>query len=421
MDVNLSFKPTELGTLPADWNVTEIGALRPFVTSGSRGWAEYYSEYGASFMRITNLSRSTIYLELDDIRYVDVPLENAEAVRTELQNGDMLVSITADIGIVGYISERVPKPSFINQHIALVRFDRSRVNSKFVSYFLASKEPQKRFRALTDAGAKAGMNLTTVQQVKIALPPTLAEQEAIAEALSDADALIESLEQLLAKKRHIKQGAMQELLTGKKRLPGFSGAWEVRRLGDLGRWTGGMTPSMANPAFWQDSSVPWISSGDVKSRRLSNTAFSVSELAIKQKATTLIPPHSIVVVTRSGILRKYLPVATNVVPMAINQDIKALIPTDCAETSYLLHILDFSGDEILARCLKAGTTVESVEFRWLKAFTIPVPPLLEQTAIATILSDMDAEITALEAKLTKARAIKQGMMQELLTGRIRLI
>ena len=167
--------------------------------------------------------------------------------------------------------------------------------------------------------------------------------------------------------------------------------------------------------------MPWISSGDVKSALLWETGSSVTTSAVREGTTTLLPANAIVVVTRSGILRKYLPVAMNVIPMAINQDIKALIPASAFSAPYLLHALIGSGDRILARCLKAGTTVESIEFRWLKAFTIPVPPLPEQVAVAAVLSDMDAELAALEARRNKTRALKQGMMQELLTGRIRLV
>ncbi|WP_182871414.1 restriction endonuclease subunit S, partial [Rhodopirellula sp. JC639] len=239
-------KMTEVGQIPDDWTVKAIGEFNPFVTSGSRGWARFYSEYGAPFIRIGNLDRNDIYLDLEDLRRVDVsqnPGVAAEASRTCLQNGDVLISITADIGISGYITEKLPKPSFINQHIALVRFTSSELNPQFVSYFLASREVQKRFRALTDSGAKAGMNLTTVRSLKIAVPPTLAEQEAIASALGDADALIESLKQLLAKKRLIKQGAMQELLTGKRRLPGFEGDWKSVQLTNVAKLESGHTPS----------------------------------------------------------------------------------------------------------------------------------------------------------------------------------
>ena len=111
----------------------------------------------------------------------------------------------------------------------------------------------------------------------------------------------------------------------------------------------------------------------------------------------------------------------NLPAMAINQDIKALIPSNQFDPHFLLQMLAGYGDLILASCLKSGTTVESIEFSWLNRFIIRVPEKAEQTAIANILSDMDAEIAALEAKLAKARQIKQGMMHNLLTGRIRLI
>ena len=228
-----AFKQTDLGVIPEDWVLTQIADLQPFVTSGSRGWAKFYADSGSPFIRITNLSRSSIHLDLGDLRFVKLPFYEGEAVRTHLRNGDVLVSITADIGIIGYISPRVPDSSYINQHIALVRFNPARINSLFVSYFLASEKSQKLFRSLTDAGAKAGMNLTTLQQVKLALPPTKAEQEAIAAVLHDVDSLIKSLEKLLAKKRDLKQASMQELLTAKKRLPGFSKAWNVKQLGDV--------------------------------------------------------------------------------------------------------------------------------------------------------------------------------------------
>jgi type I restriction enzyme, S subunit len=233
VDVKHGYKQTELGVIPQDWEVKQIAEFEPFVTSGSRGWARFYSDAGSPFLRITNLSRTCIYPDVHDLRLVKVVANDGEAKRTQLRDGDVLISITADIGIVGYVTSIVTKPAYINQHIALMRFDSRQVNSQFVSYFLASETPQKLFRALTDSGAKAGMNLTTVQQIRIAIPSTISEQEAIADALGDADALIASLEDLLAKKRQLKQAAMQALLTGKKRLPGFSGAWEVKTLGQV--------------------------------------------------------------------------------------------------------------------------------------------------------------------------------------------
>src|ERR1039457_2028436 len=225
------FQKTEMGMLPKDWKVDHLGSLRPFVTGGSRGWARYYADTGAPFIRITNLSRGSIYLDLTDLKLVNLPGDDREGIRTQLQSGDLLVSITADIGIVGYVDSRVPQPAYINQHIALVRCGPSAAETKYLAYFLSSERPQRAFRGATDQGAKAGMNLAGVLRIQAAFPP-LPEQRAIATALSDVDALLDGLDRLIAKKRDVKQAAMQQLLTGQTRLPGFAGEWESCRLGD---------------------------------------------------------------------------------------------------------------------------------------------------------------------------------------------
>ncbi|MGA8579416.1 MAG: restriction endonuclease subunit S, partial [Bryobacteraceae bacterium] len=232
MELKAGYKQTEVGVIPKDWGVAEIGDLNPYVTSGSRGWAEFYSDMGSPFIRITNLSRESIYLDLKDLKLVRLPAGMNEGTRTQLQDGDVLISITADIGIVGYVDSTVPKPAFINQHIALVRFDPAKIDGRFVSRFLACENSQKLFRGSTDQGAKAGMTLGTIRKIRMALP-RLNEQRAIAGALSDVDALIGALDKLIAKKRDIKQAAMQQLLTGKQRLPGFNEEWKVKRLGDV--------------------------------------------------------------------------------------------------------------------------------------------------------------------------------------------
>jgi type I restriction enzyme, S subunit len=224
---------TELGEFPTDWTVVPLGAFEPFITSGSRGWAAFYADIGATFLRITNLSRSCIYPSLEDLRYVAIPMNSSEGVRTALKNDDVLISITADIGIVGLITNEVELPAYINQHIALVRFNTEAVNSRYISYFLAGAAAQRRFKSMTDAGAKAGMNLAGVRDVLVALPPSIDEQAAIADALTESDLLINALEQLLTKKRQIKQGMIKELLSGKLRLPGFEDEWVLMRLGKI--------------------------------------------------------------------------------------------------------------------------------------------------------------------------------------------
>jgi type I restriction enzyme, S subunit len=413
MVVKRAYKRTEVGVVPEDWDVVLLDSVARRGSGHTPDKA--HPEYWGGEIKWISLQDSDrldrLYISDTAAKITPVGIANSSARLHPA--GTVVLSRDAGVGK----SAIMKLDMAVSQHFMAWTCNPP-LHNLFLYYWLQKEKPE--FERIAMGSTIKTIGLSYFQQLVVPLP-TKAEQEAIAEALSDADALIESLEQLVAKKRQLKQGAMQELLTGKRRLPGFRGEWEVRRLDELGRWTGGMTPSMRNEDYWENGTVPWISSGDVKSPRLMSTAFAISEYAVKRRATPLLPAKSIIVVTRSGILRKFLPVSMNMIPMAINQDIKALLPNQRALAEYLLHSLIYNGDQILSRCLKSGTTVESIEFPWLKAFMIPIPPLHEQTAIAALLSDMDAEIAALEAKLAKARQIKQGMMQELLTGRIRLV
>lgn len=431
MEVKQRYKQTEVGVIPADWSMNRIGDLKPFVTSGSRGWARFYAEQGSSFIRITNLSRDCIYPDIEDLRFVRLAEEDSEAARTQLHDRDVLISITADIGIIGYVTPKIPKPAYINQHIALVRFDTAITCPKFISYFLASEKSQKLFRAVTDSGAKAGMNLTTVQQIFLALPPTTAEQEAVAEALSNADALIESLEQLLGKKSQLKKGAMQELLTGKRRLPGFAGSWVVKSLGELFDFSGGFTAS--RDQFTTDGYC-YLHYGDIHSSKktfvnLRSEFHDIPKLIVplnKVSATSLLDDGDVVFVDASeddeGTSKHVVVINPSRIPFISGlHTIVAKSKTDEVEHQYRRHCFQTPTVKAQFRFFAVGTKVSGISKTNIRKITIPVPSFPEQAAIAAILSEMDTEIATLETKLIKARQIKQGMMQELLTGRIRLV
>jgi type I restriction enzyme, S subunit len=412
--VRPAFKRTDIGLIPVDWELKTLGSIAE-VGAGSTPSRKVDAYWGGHIPWVT-----TAQIDFNEIgetteHITELGLQNS-AVRL-LTPGTLLMALYGQGKTRGKIA-KLGIEATTNQACASIAVGRS-ASAAFVFHCLASQ--YESIRKLSNSGSQDNLNGQIVKSIRVPLPPNRSEQEAIAEALSDADALIESLEQLLAKKRQIKQGAMQELLTGQRRLSGFADEWIARPLGSLGHWCGGMTPSMRNPDFWQQGGVPWVASGDVKMARLSSTALSVSAAAIKTGATTSVPVGSVLVVVRSGILRRYLPVAITSVPMAINQDVKALIPDSDVLPEFVLQALSHFGDAVLARCLKSGTTVESIELKWLKAFTIGLPSREEQTAIATTLSDMDAEITALQARLAKARLLKQGMAQALLTGRIRLV
>ncbi len=370
------------------------------------------------YLRVANVQDG--YLDLSDMSQLTVSREDIQ--RYAVLPGDMLMNEGGDLDKLGRgaLWDGAFSPCVHQNHVFVVRAGRALVPSYLKAWTASSAARRYFLVAGKQTTNLASINKTSLGEMPVALPPSLDEQQAIAAALTDADTLIESLEQLLAKKRQIKQGAMQELLTGQRRLPGFKGDWEPRTVGSLGRWFGGVTPSMRESAFWSPAEVPWVSSGDVKQSYLSATAYQISSFAVSSGAATVAPQNSVVLVARSGILRKTLPVALLGRAMAINQDIKALAPSAGVSPRFVLHALTGHGDQILAACMKSGTTVESIEQAWLKAFPLALPPLVEQEAIAAALSEFDAAIEALEAKLTKARHLKQAMMQALLTGRIRL-
>jgi len=422
MVVKPGYKQTDVGLIPEEWDMVRLGDLEPFVTSGSRGWASYYSERGDLFVRITNLSRASIYLDLTDSKFVKLPPEAREGIRTQLHEHDVLISITADIGIVGYVDSSVPLPAYINQHIALVRFDPSKTSGKFVSYFLASEKPQKLFRAATDTGAKAGMSLLTVEKLQTALP-RLPEQRAIAEALSGVDALLGELDRLIAKKRDLKQAAMQQLLTGKTRLLGYRGNWEQVRLGDLFSFKNGLNKAKEFFGY----GTPIVNYMDVFGSSMIRFSDLEGRVSLsKPELKNFDVQKGDVFFTRTSETTEEIGVAS----VMLDE------PTDTVFSGFVLRARPLNerlNNEFKAYCFgsvsvrkqitsKASYTTRALtNGKILSEVLLPLPPVPEQIAIAEVLSDMDADLEALENRRDKTRALKLGMMQQLLTGRTRLI
>lgn len=209
------YQMTDLGVIPKDWDIQSLDSLSSLITSGSRNWADFYSNVGALFIRIGNLTRENINLRFDSIVYVDLSSNN-EGQRTRLSHGDILISITADLGIVAVIPDDIGE-AYINQHIALVRLNSSNVNSRFVGYFLASETVQNYITKLNDVGAKAGLNLSAIRGL-LTVVPGIEEQDLIVDNLDEAvnQALDSKFE--IRKLQKIKTGLMQDLLTGQRRV-----------------------------------------------------------------------------------------------------------------------------------------------------------------------------------------------------------
>ena len=209
------FKDSPLGRIPVEWEAAELETVAEFVTSGSRGWAQYYSSEGARFLRIGNLTRDHINLRLEDMAFVNPP-RTSEGKRTSVLPCDLIISITADLGIIGVIPEGFGE-GYVNQHIALVRLSPTKGNARFIGWFLSGRGGRSQFEKLNESGAKAGLNLPTIR--KLFVPITKPREEArIAEIIDTNSNRVSDLYSRLGKLRSLKTALMQDLLTGKKRV-----------------------------------------------------------------------------------------------------------------------------------------------------------------------------------------------------------
>ncbi|MGE8536632.1 MAG: restriction endonuclease subunit S [Chryseobacterium sp.] len=213
-EVTHQFKDSPLGRIPLEWQFEPIENHLEFITSGSRGWAPYYSDSGSTFIRITNLERKNISINLSDIQYVLLPTR-AEGIRSALKKEDILISITAELGLIGYVDKTLD--AYINQHIALVRLKPNTLNTKLIAYFLSSDYGQLLFANLNDGGAKAGLNLPTIRKIPI---PIIGEAEStkIVMKIESVEKLIIVCSKQLYKLQNQKSGLMQDLLSGKVRV-----------------------------------------------------------------------------------------------------------------------------------------------------------------------------------------------------------
>lgn len=270
------------------------------------------------------------------------------------------------------------------------------MSGRFAQYFLQSSAGQKQIFASLNQGAQANLFQNHIQAIRIPFPPTKREQEAIAEALSDADALIESLEQLIAKKRQIKQGAMQALLTGKKRLQGFKQGWTNTRLAAVCDMKSG--EAITSELIGDGSPYPCFGGN-----------------GLRGYVTRYTHDGAFALIGRQGALCGNVVLATG--RFFASEHAIVVSPHVHTDVRWLTFVLERMGlNQYSESSAQPGLSVAK-----LLVLECMVPPFEEQTAIASILTDMDTELAELETRLAKTRQLKQGMMQELLTGRIRLV
>jgi len=408
------YKQTEVGEIPSDWDLVPFSEFVDF-QNGINAGKEAYGQ-GFRFANVLEIITNS-HLNAESVPG-RIQISDSAAKRYALEPGDYLFNRTSEIPEeVGLASvymgtERVVFGGFVIRG----RPRDLRLRRIYAGYGLRSPLVRKQIVSKGQGAIRSNIGQTDLRDVLVLIPKD-SEQEAIAGALGDADALIESLKALIAKKRQIKQGAMQELLTGNTRLPGFTGEWETSQLGEIASIQRGASPRPIDSPIWfnTESQVGWVRISDVTSAGmyLSQTTQHLSPLGIKHSRP----------VGRGSLIMSICATVGRPIITAIDTCIHdGFVVFDSLRVNreFLYYVLG-SIENDWSRHGQTGSQM-NLNTGLISRTEVPVAPTPdEQEAIAAVLSDMDAEIATLEAKLAKARQIKQGMMQELLTGKTRLV
>lgn len=404
--VKPGYKQTDLGLLPEEWACREIGSFAD-VCMCKRIFAEQTTEMGEiPFYKIGTFGKKAD-------AYISRPLfEEYKQKYSYPQKGDVLISAAGTLGrTVVYDGEEA---YFQDSNIVWLDIDKSQISNDYLYHYY------KVIKWTPSEGSTiARLYNGIITSTNVAVPPK-PEQEAIAEALTDIDTLIVNLEKLIAKKKAIKQGAMQELLTGKRRLPGFTEEWKINKIGAFGEFVSGSCFPLAYQGK-QGERYPFYKVSDFNNpgneRNLNQANNYISPDTADYLGCKIIPEKAIVIAKIGAAIfleRKKL----TTICCCIDNNMMAFVPFDVRSAQFICYVFQSMKLGALAEATAlpslSGKTICSVERKFPQTIE-------EQMSIATVLADMDSEIDVLSEKLSKYRMIKSGMMSELLTGRIRLI
>jgi type I restriction enzyme S subunit len=425
MEVRPGYKQTEVGVIPADWDVADLQKICAETITYGIVQCGPNIENGVPYIRVSDMNSPN--LDVSGMLRTSLTIA-AHFSRSQVKEGDIVYALRGKIGEVRDVDAAVAGAN-LTQGTARLS-PNGRVNSTYLLWCLRSQKSLRQGDLAAKGSTFREITLQALRRIQLPIAP-LPEQRAIAAGLSDVDALLAKLGQFIAKKRDLKQAVMQQLLTGQTRLPGFSGEWEVKRLGDLFRFSGGYSASRDQLSI---EGHCYLHYGDIHGS-LKTTIDAKADYQVIPKLDiplkrvspdSLLADGDMVFVDASeddAGTSKHV-VVVNKAGLPFISGLHTIVAK--AKTAELAH-------EYLRYCFQTpaireqfmfyavGTKVSGISKSNIVKLTLPVPSVPEQTAIAAILCDMDNELTALETRRDKTRALKQGMMQELLTGRIRLV
>lgn len=415
--IRAGYKQTEVGVIPDDWKVTTLGDICEFENgdrSSNYPSGDDFTTSGIPFVNAGHVADGKIaFVAMDYITSGSF----ARLTRGKIKSGDILYCLRGSLGKFGIADDGFGEGA-IASSLVIVRPKKSAALRQYLLCYFGSGLCAKMIETWAGGAAQPNLGVQDLARFSLALPQTSEEQEAIAGALSDANALVESLELLLAKKRHLKQGAMHELLTGNKRLPGFSGEWANVCMRDV--LLQSATYGIVTAGAFVQNGVKMVRGGDIVDGRVNTDLPMVSrEKAAEYSRTTLVKDD--VVIALVGYPGASSKIPDELIGANISRAVGILRLNSKVLPDYLVCFLDSPDGRRMVLAPSAGSAQQVVNLAALNKLEFCLPPLEEQHAVASMLLSIDAEITELESELAKTRALKQGMMQKLLTGEIRLI
>lgn len=406
--------------IPDSWTVEKLEPKVGNVKSGKRLPKGFYvtdMQTNHPYIRVIDMREG--YIDTGDIKYV--PDEAFPAIQSyRIFKDDIFISVAGTLGIVGQIPEYLDGANLTEN---ANRITNIKCDVKYLMYWLMSGIIQNIISQTQTLGAQPKLALTRIRNFPVILPPMI-EQERIAEALMDIDALIMRLNKLIVKKKYIRHGVLQMLITGKKRLSGFSGDWIKINLSKNSRlkarigWQGLTTGEYLNEGYSY-----LITGTDFKDGQINWNGCHYVDYDRYAQDPNIQVSNGDLLLTKDGTIGKVAYVTGLKRPATLNSGVFLVKPiTDAYTAHFMFYVLESSVFKDFLQQLSAGSTINHLYQKDLVKFELFVPPTKEeQEAIAGILFDMDTEIHKLEEKLSKIQKVKQGMMEELLTGKVRLV
>lgn len=416
------FKQTDIGVIPKDWDLISFEKAFNFLTTASYSRSEISEEGEVNYIHYGDIhTKWDFFIDIETCDLPKISLEKGKKYPF-LKEGDLVI-VDASEDYEG-ICKSVEIKNLGNTkvisglHTFLLRPKEDLFVNGYKAYINSSKYLKNQFDKYATGLKVYGVSKGNLKQILIPYPKNTEEQERIVCVLSDTDNLINSLNKTIKKKKNIKQGTMQFLLTGKKRLRGFEKKWNVKKVESFTDVVSGGTPSTLNSDYW-NGSIRWMNSGELNNKKIFDVDGRITQEGLENSSTQLVPAECILI-GLAGQGKTRGTVAINYVELCTNQSIAAILPNEYFNSEFLYHYLDSKYDDL--RNLSTGDGGRGgLNLTILRNLEMNIPSdIKEQEAIATVLNLMDEEIEALEKERNKYINIKKGMMQQLLTGSIRL-